>query len=191
MPAGAPPGSNSKFDPKYIGMVQLAVRNGATDQELAADIGVHEDTFRGWRNTHPEFSQALKIGKDVADQRVERSLYQKAIGFKYLTQKAFMYRGEIKVVEVVEYNPPDTTSIIFWLKNRKPQVWRDMRQIEMGAPGSFEAMADDELEAEILRKAAEIGVLPPKTSVLIEYDASAKVPGKSKPKLVKSDEDQS
>jgi hypothetical protein len=75
---------------------------------------------------------ALKLGKKEADARVERSLYQKAVGYSYDAVKLFMPAGAKKPVTVpyVEHVPPDTTAGIFWLKNRDPQHWRDAWQIE-------------------------------------------------------------
>ena len=78
------------------------------------------------------FRAALKVGKEAADQRVERSLYQRAVGYSYDAVKIFMPAGAKKPVYApyVEHVPPDTTAAIFWLKNRDPAHWRDAWQIE-------------------------------------------------------------
>jgi hypothetical protein len=88
--------------------------------------------IKRWAATHAEFRAALKVGKETADQRVERSLYQRAVGYHYDAVKIFMPAGAKKPVyaHYVEHIPPDTTAAIFWLKNRDPAHWRDAWQLE-------------------------------------------------------------
>jgi hypothetical protein len=76
--------------------------------------------------------QKSSCGKAEADNRVERSLYERAVGYNYDAVKIFMPAGREKPVyaEYVEHVPPDTTAAIFWLKNRDPQHWRDSQQLE-------------------------------------------------------------
>jgi hypothetical protein len=71
---------------------------------------------------HPQFGEALKLGKKEADQRVERSLYQKAVGYSYDAVKIFMPAGAKKpvIVPYREHVPPSDVACIFWLKNRDP-----------------------------------------------------------------------
>ena len=105
---------------------------GATDAEVADFYDVDVRTIYRWKNTHDEFCQALKAGKDQADDRVERALYHKAIGYEQEDVKIFMPAGADKPV----YAPytakiaPDTTAAIFWLKNRKPDEWRDRQVVD-------------------------------------------------------------
>ena len=100
---------------------------GATDAEIADFFDVDVRTIYRWKNTHDEFCQALKAGKDQADERVERSLYHKAVGYEQKAVKIFMPAGATDPVyaEYVEKLAPDTTAAIFWLKNRRSQEWRD------------------------------------------------------------------
>jgi hypothetical protein len=81
---------------------------------------------------HPQFGEALKLGKKEADARVERSLYQKAVGYSYDSVKIFMPAGAKKPIYApyVEHVPPSDVAAIFWLKNRDPAHWRDAWQIE-------------------------------------------------------------
>ena len=85
-----------------------------------------EDPIKRWAATHAEFRAALKVGKEAADQRVERSLYQRAVGYHYDAVKTFMPAGAKKPVYApyVEHVPPDVTAQIFWLKNRDPALAR-------------------------------------------------------------------
>jgi hypothetical protein len=136
-------GRPTKYDPAYnVQVLKLAIL-GATDKQIADFFDVAESTLNLWKLNEPDFSESIKKGKMEADMNVASSLYQKAIGYKAKTQKAFKVRttknGEgstedVKVVTVEESHPPDTTAAIFWLKNRKSDVWRDKQEIEL--PGT-------------------------------------------------------
>lgn len=106
-----------------------------TDEELARFFDVHVATIYRWQATFPEFCEALKVGKAAPDDRVERSLYHKAVGYTFESEKIFNYQGEIVRAKCVEHVPPDTTAAIFWLKNRRKDDWRD-RHEHTGADGS-------------------------------------------------------
>jgi hypothetical protein len=104
----------------------MACVAGFTDRELAALFGVCETTINTWKLDHVEFSEALKAGKELADERVERSLYHKAVGYRYDAVRIFCTRdGKIVEHALVEHVPPSDTACIFWLKNRRPDKWRD------------------------------------------------------------------
>jgi hypothetical protein len=93
-----------------------------------------------------KFCQALKAGKEAADQRVERSLYQRAVGYAHDAVKIFMPAGASAPVYApyVERVAPDTTAAIFWLKNRKKDEWRDVSRQEQTGPdgGPIRHVAD-------------------------------------------------
>jgi hypothetical protein len=66
-----------------------------------------------------------------ADDRVERSLYNRAIGYSYDAVKIFCDKnGKVTRVPCREHVPPDVTACIFWLKNRNPAKWRDVQNVE-------------------------------------------------------------
>jgi hypothetical protein len=131
MPAGRP----TKYDPAYVGQAQKLAKLGATDREVAEFFDVNEATIYRWKHEHPEFCEALKVGKETADARVEQSLYRRALGYSHDAVKiAVNAQGEVTQVPFVEHYPPDTTAAIFWLKNRKPDEWRDKVQNEHSGP---------------------------------------------------------
>lgn len=133
MGAGRP----TKFKSDFAKQAQKLAELGATDQELADFFEIEVRTLYRWKHDHAEFCQALKTGKDIADERVERSLYQRAIGYEQEEVKIFMPANALSPV----YAPfrakiaPDTTAAIFWLKNRRSQDWRDKQDVEHS--GSF------------------------------------------------------
>lgn len=120
-------GAPSKFRDEFSKQAQKLCELGATDQEIADFFEVDVRTIYRWKHDNEKFCQALKTGKEITDERVERSLYQRAVGYEQDEVKIFMPGGATEPV----YAPfrakiaPDTTAAIFWLKNRRSQNWRD------------------------------------------------------------------
>jgi hypothetical protein len=133
-------GRPSSFQPEFVSQAEKLCELGATDEDIANFFEVDVRTVYRWKHANPEFCQALKSGKGAADDRVERSLYHKAVGYKFDAVKIFMPANADAPVyaEYQEHVPPDTTAAIFWLKNRRPEQWRDKREQELtgkdGAP---------------------------------------------------------
>lgn len=129
-------GRPSKFQPEMVEQARKLCLLGATDKEIADFFKVMVSTISLWKVQHPEFSDALKLGKEAADNRVERSLYQRALGYSHEAVKIFAdpKTGSEHVVPFTEHYPPDTVAAIFWLKNRRPDEWRDRRELT-GADG--------------------------------------------------------
>ena len=56
-------------------------------------------------------------------------LLKRALGYEYTEKKIEIEaNGGKKITQTVKHMAPDTTAQIFWLKNRRPDKWRD-RQI--------------------------------------------------------------
>lgn len=137
-------GRPSKFSPAFCDQVKKLCRLGATDIEIADFLGVNVATLYRWKNDHPSFCEALKEGKTEADARVVESLYQRAVGYSFDSEKVQVLRdGAVVRVPIREHVPPDTTAAIFWLKNRAPADWRDVQQHEHRFAAS--EMSDAEL----------------------------------------------
>lgn len=94
---------------------------------MADFFGITESTLTNWKHTQDGFLASLKLGKEQADARVEQSLYRRATGYTFDSEKLFAPAGTRKVLRapIVEHVPPDVTACIFWLKNRKRLEWRD------------------------------------------------------------------
>lgn len=138
MPAGRP----TDYKPEYADIAKERCLQGATDQELADEFGVSVRSIYRWKNEHPEFCHALKLGKELPDTRVERSLYERALGYERDEVDIRVVNGEIVQTPIRKFYPPDTTAAIFWLKNRKPEEWRDRTVTEhTGANGAPIAIA--------------------------------------------------
>ena len=141
MPAGRP----SEYQADYIDQAEKLSLMGATDMQMADFFGVSERTFNTWKHVHPEFLQSIKDAKEIADSNVERSLYRKAMGYEFESEKVFCQEGEIIRTPIREIVPPSDTACIFWLKNRKSKQWRDRTEIG-GADGPIEFVVKSILE---------------------------------------------
>jgi hypothetical protein len=130
-------GRPSKYDSIDLEQVRKLAEKGWTDAEMANFFDVNPDTWHEWKKAHPEFSESLKDWKQFADDRVERSLYERAIGYQHPHEEIMMAQktGQPVVVKTIKHFAPDPTSMIFWLKNRKPKEWRDKQEIEMDSKG--------------------------------------------------------
>lgn len=131
MTAGRPTAYKKEFAKQAAKLCAL----GATDDEMADFFTVNRSTIYRWKLDYPEFCNAIKSAKHIADERVERSLYQKATGYNYTEEQAVklkvdQYKEEVEVVEVEKHAPADTTAAIFWLKNRRKAEWRDKQEVE-------------------------------------------------------------
>lgn len=106
------------------GLIKLEgwARDGLTDEQIAQNIGIVESTLYEWKNKYSEISESLKKGKEVVDYEVENALLKRALGY---TVKEEKLTKDGKVVELEREVPGDVTAQIFWLKNRKPDAWRD------------------------------------------------------------------
>lgn len=137
-------GRPSKFKPEFVDQARKLGELGATDREIADFFEVDERTIHRWKLDFPEFCQSLKVGKGVADDRVEQALYRRAIGYSHDAVKiAVNAQGEVTQVPFTEHYPPDTTATIFWLKNRRKDQWRDKMEHEhSGAVATTPEMAE-------------------------------------------------
>lgn len=125
-------GRPSKYDPGiHTQLVYWMAQNGLTDIQIAKELHICKATLNNWKNEYPEFLDSLKKGKEMVDVLVEGSLLKRALGFEF-TEKHSEWKKDkmILVKEVIKHYPSDITAMIFWLKNRKPTVWRDRKELE-------------------------------------------------------------
>ena len=102
-----PTGRKSSYEPSWmLPAVAMWARDGLIEKEIASKLHISLTTLKTWKNAYPSFLAALKENKDVADAKVEQALYKKALS-------------------------GDTTAMIFWLKNRQVQKWRDKRDVTL------------------------------------------------------------
>lgn len=118
-------GRKTKLNDTLKEIIPRIIKRGATINELSEIIAVNPRTLDRWAGSNEELSRAIKECKENANQIVEASLYRRATGYNYLEERSYVFNGEIKKYFVEKHIPPDPTSMIFWLKNRKPNEWRN------------------------------------------------------------------
>lgn len=106
---------------------------GLTEAQICQQLDVGVSTFAEYKNQYVELVEALKKGKEVADNAVELALYKSATGY-YYEEESLSNSG--KVMTVKKYSKPSNTAQIFWLKNRRKDQWRDKHDI--GLEGEME-----------------------------------------------------
>lgn len=155
-------GRPTDFRPEFLIPAQKLSKLGATDMEIADFFGVDVRTIYRWKATNKKFCQSLKAGKKEADDRVERSLFQRAVGFEHDSVKIFLPKDATEPVYAPyrEYIPPDTTAGIFWLKNRREKEWRDRIQQEISGEMTLKAVLVPVLSTE--RKPDPLPAFEPK-----------------------------
>ena len=102
---------------------------------MADFFGIAESTLNAWKLAHLDFSESLKKGKLCADANVSDRLYLRAMGYSHEEVHVSNYQGDITLTPLTKHYPPDTTAAIFWLKNRRPEQWREKSQHELSGPG--------------------------------------------------------
>lgn len=129
-------GRPTSYRPEYADMAYKFCLLGASDTRIAELLEVAVSTIYEWKQAIPEFSEALKRGKEIADAEVAHSLYHRALGFKAPEDDIRVVNGEIVITPTVKHYPPDTGAATLWLKNRQSDKWRDKVETEVsGALG--------------------------------------------------------
>lgn len=151
------------------GLLQLGgwARNGLTDEQIAHNIGITRKTLAEWKNKYSDISDTLKINKEIVDTQVENALLKRALGYSFTEttkeRKMNDATGKYEMVttkEVVKEVTPDTTAQIFWLKNRKPEEWRDKKDVavEGNINSVVSSMSDEALDERIESLKSKLGI---------------------------------
>ena len=128
------------LEPDGLLRIEGWARDGLTEEQIAKNMGVSRSTLSDYKVKYPDILRAIKNSKEVADREVENALFNKATGYTVKLKKPMKVRhveyDEVSGRKIAEYErieyieeevhvPADTTAQIFWLKNRKPNEWRD------------------------------------------------------------------
>ena len=126
-------------------LLEAWARNGLTDEQIAENMGISCSTLYDWKNKYSDISESLKKGKEVVDVLVENALFKRALGYEY---KEVTKEDGVTTKVVTKHMPPDTTAQIFWLKNRRPDLWRDRKNIDMNAKvnNPFDGISTDDIK---------------------------------------------
>lgn len=132
--------------PEGLTKLEGWTRNGDTDQIVADRIGINVGTLYEWKNRYPEINEALKRGKEVIDLEVENKLFKRAMGYEVEEEKTYISESGGVITKRKEITkkhiPPDTTAQIFWLKNRRPEFWRDRQDMNISSDDPVSVVID-------------------------------------------------
>jgi hypothetical protein len=143
-------GRPSPYVSEYAHIASVMCSTGATDLELAQAFGVTTRTITTWKARHPEFLLAIGEAKKLPNDRVERALYHRAIGYSHEATKIVTNGSQIVAVNYIEHVPPETQAARLWLLNRDPTSWRDKQEVAVERVERHEQdMTDDELVARL------------------------------------------
>jgi hypothetical protein len=144
-----PRGRPTDYKPEFAEQAEKLCKLGATDAELADFFNVTTMTIWRWQSTHEKFCYSLRAGKDALDERVQRSLFQRAVGYSHDSVKIFMPSGTKEPVYAGyrEHVPPDPGAAKLWLCNRRPSEWRDRSEQSVSINHDVSDLTDEELLA--------------------------------------------
>lgn len=122
----------------YLDKITDWVSNGATAKETAGKLKVAYSTFRKYLDEgekgderYVALSAAFAQACEVPDDNVEAALYKRACGidyeektFEHILDKETGVRVEVCTKRVTKFIPPDPTSAMFWLTNRRRDKWK-------------------------------------------------------------------
>lgn len=140
------------LEPEGLQLLEGWARDGLTDEQIADNMGISTSTLYYWKNKYSEISEALKKGKEIVDIQVENALLKRALGYSYSEVTTEKDGNKIKQKITKKQVIPDTTAQIFWLKNRRPDKWRDKPPIddsnatEAELPKLFDTLESEDIE---------------------------------------------
>ncbi len=158
--------ARSKYNPgMHPRRAAELVKDGLTDKELAKAFGINKATLYRWQESHRDFCDSIKKAKKIPDDQVEAALFKRAIGYE-VEWDEITASGEkkpdgsnkvLKAVRKKQIFPPSEVAMIFWLKNRRPQDWRDTYRLQhiFNREDGLEGIAPED-EAEVAARVDEI-----------------------------------
>jgi hypothetical protein len=173
-------GRKTVYSPRMAVVARKCCEHGLTDIEIADVLNVSPATLYRWKVQHPNFARVFKLGRKMADDRVERSLYLRAVGYSYLAEKPVMTRHGQKTMRYRAHIPPDTVAAVWYLKNRRPDRWRDSFRHEHTA-SPYDGIEDAaELRALLTKQALALGLIaPPIIDIMPKAPSSAQAESSS------------
>lgn len=129
-------GQRPMFTLEVLDQIEMLGQLGATDDQIAMFFGKTSQAIANWGRRYPEFVEARKRGGIVADMQMAGSLFKRGNGFYYEEEEMKYVEKKWQKFSVKKYCIPDTTALIFWLKNRQRELWTDVHKVQYG--GSVE-----------------------------------------------------
>lgn len=127
--------ANSKVDywlsDDGLALLKGWARDGLTDEQIAKNMKISRSTLSKYKKEYSDISDTIKKNKEIVDYEVENALLKKALGYTITLGKQKVTKdGDVVNITEDIHIVPDSTAIIFWLKNRQPKKWRDKVEID-------------------------------------------------------------
>jgi len=155
-------GRPTRYNKSTPAIVRGLRERGATEREIAEILGISDRTLRQWRALHVEFCAALNVSNEVMVKRARESLYHRAVGYSFQSEKVFQSQGKIVRAKTTEHVPPDVTAALKILERLDPATWKEraeLKHVGSGENGELEfkdVSARDFIAGEIARIVARI-----------------------------------
>jgi len=143
-------------------MVKIAKKlaaAGMTEREIAECLEITPKTLHNWKADHPKFRRALIPGKRAADQRVEASLYHRAVGYTCPATHVAVINDKVVLTPIEKHYPPSEGAMTLWLTNRLKKRWKNRQSNELTTPPGRPLELDHD------------GLIPPGSSLVDFYEA--------------------
>ena len=136
-------GRPAKYSARWTPIAaEFMANTGMIDKDMAEAFGISESTFHKWKKDHAEFKRALAKGKQGPDDKVEKALYERALGYSHPEDKIMQYEGIPVIVPTTKHYPPEVMACIYWLNNRRPDKWKQKQEILNTFDSSAKELAD-------------------------------------------------
>ena len=124
-------GAPSLKDHLNLRQLRQLVLSGMNDHKIAEFYGISRSAFIKWKARDLELLHKVDVWKEQADERVEKSLFHRAIGYDHPEDRVFCEKGKVTVVPMMKHLPPDVGAGQFWLTNRRANKWKTKVEHEL------------------------------------------------------------
>jgi len=131
-------GTKGKFIPEENWQIAMQmVRAGFTDEQICKSyLGITRRALVNRKKSEASslLARASEINewKKKADDKVERSLFERAVGCTTPDCQVNVIDREVVITPLTKHYPPDVTAAKFWLMNRKRKEWKEKWEVEAG-----------------------------------------------------------
>lgn len=130
--------------PNNLTLLKGWATDGLINEQIAHNMGINPKTLYEWMKRYPKIAEAIDSGKEVVDRQVENALLKRALGYEYTEIKKKYGVDGLETTTTVKEISPDVTAAIFWLKNRKPDDWKDRHDINANFTNTPETIQEIE-----------------------------------------------
>jgi len=138
----------SKKDNLDLGMIETLYGMGLIDEQISKVLDISVASLNLYKKDE-NILESIKKGKAIADNRVVRSLYERATGYSHPEDQINVIQGQIVITPTIKHYPPDTTACIYWTKNRMREEWMDKQDVNLTGKIDLTNKTDEELDAAI------------------------------------------